>query len=295
MIAYPEQFFSSYAMPDIISYEALLVPIFIGGNEPLGALWVISHDKDRRFDKGDASILTELASFAGIALKMIRDTRALKQALVVQETLTREMRHRISNILTVAGGLVTASARTAKTPEELAVSVRGRLEALGRAQSIIHKAHGGEIKADSPAAAAFACQLRALVNVIAAPYGEDEGRLILQEPADLEAAEIPIGQGGLTALGLILHELATNAAKYGALSSAVGHVNINWHIEGDTCILVWQEHEGPPIEAPPLTLGFGSNLIRRTVAGQLGGNVSFEWLSEGLCTTIRISRKALAR
>lgn len=292
LIAYPEQFYSSYAMPDIVSYEALLVPIYKGGKEPLGALWVISHDERRRFDGGDAQVLTELASFAGIAIKMIRDAHALKEALAMQEILTREMRHRISNILTVAGGLVSASARTAGSPQEMAASVRGRLEALGRAQALVHRV---ERHADDGAPASFASQLRALVKVIAAPYCGDGRGVVLEEPEEEPSDTFSIGQGALTALGLILHELATNAAKYGALSAATGQVTVMWRREGESCVLTWRESGGPPVAAAPTETGFGSSLIRRTVTGQLGGSIALDWPPEGLRVDIRMAAKALSR
>lgn len=293
LIAYPEQFFSQYALPDAVSYEALLVPIYLAGNQPLGALWVISHQPERRFDGGDARVLGELASFAGIALKMIRDAQALKEALEVQEILTREMRHRISNVLTVASGLVSASARTAATPQELAANVRGRLEALGRAQAIVH--HPGGDRALGGDSLSPAGQLRSLVEVIAAPYSDGGQRVALSHPAG-DSPDLPLlGQGALTALGLVLHELATNAVKYGALSAPAGRVDIDCRIEDGACVLTWRERGGPAVSAAPETAGFGSTLIRRTVAGQLGGQVDFDWLAEGLSVTVRMSVAALAR
>lgn len=294
LMAYPERYFPSFAMLELVSHEMLMVPIYIGDKEPLGVLWALAHNEARCFDNGDAHMLTELARFAGIALKMIRDARALKRALDVQETLTREMRHRISNILTVAGGIVTASAKSASSVQELALNVRGRLEALGRAQEIVHHAREDTTYTAGPTSMIFADQLQALVKVIAAPYGDQQDQVLLKHPANA-ADKVMIGQNALTALGLILHELATNAAKYGALSSSGGRVVIDWNMEGDICLLTWTEVGGPPIVEVPKSLGFGSNLIKRTVAGQLDGGVKFEWHPAGLHTVMRFPLTALAR
>ncbi|MGV6874001.1 sensor histidine kinase [Pseudochelatococcus sp. B33] len=293
LIAFPEELCSDYAVPGLVSYEALLVPIYLAGDRPLGALWVISHQEERRFDGVDARVLSELATFAGIALKMIRDARALKEALEAQEILVREMRHRIGNVLTVASGLVSASARTAATPQEMADKVRGRLEALGRAQAIVHQpASDHHIGRE---AVSLADQLRALVGVLAEPYSEDGRRIALAPGLHLPPDAPTLGQGGLTALGLVLHELATNAVKYGALSEPAGHVTIDWHIGSGVCTLVWKEHDGPRVIAPPDSVGFGSTLINRTIKGLLGGDVDFNWLPDGLNVEIRMDPHALAR
>lgn len=293
LIAYPEKLCSDYAVPGLVSYEALLVPIYLAGDRALGALWVISHEEERRFDGVDARVLGELASFAGIALKMIRDARALMEALEAQEILVREMRHRIGNVLTVASGIVSASARTAETPQDMAVKVRGRLEALGRAQAIVH--HSMSDHHVGREAVSFADQLQALVGVIAAPYSDEGHRIALAADLAIPPDAPTLGQGGLTALGLVLHELATNAVKYGALSAPAGGVTIDWRSDGDASTLIWREHGGPEVTAVPESTGFGSTLINRTIKGQLGGNVDFRWLPDGLVVEIRMDPKALAR
>lgn len=293
LIAFPEELCSHYAVPGLVSYEALLVPIYLAGDRPLGALWVISHAEARRFDGVDARVLGELANFAGIALKMIRDAQALKEALEAQEILVREMRHRIGNVLTVASGLVSASARTASTPQDMAIKVRGRLEALGRAQAIVHQSSCDHVVGRE--VVSLADQLEALVDVIAAPYSEDGRRVELAPESPIPPDAPLLGQGGLTGLGLVLHELATNAVKYGALSNSQGQVTIDWRMGEDTCVLVWREHGGPPIDSPPDAEGFGSRLIERTITGQLGGRVVSEWLPEGLRATLFMNRHALTR
>ncbi|MBB3810193.1 sensor histidine kinase [Pseudochelatococcus contaminans] len=293
LIAFPELICADYALPGIVNHEALLVPIYLAGDRPLGALWVISHDEDRQFDGVDARVLGELASFAGIALKMIRDKRALKEALEVQELLVREMRHRIGNILTVASGIVSASARTAATPQEMALKVRGRLEALGRAQGIVHQGASDHLVGHT--FVSFSDQFRALVKVVAAPYSDGDDRIDLADTMLIPNDQPVLGQGSLTALGLVLHELATNAVKYGALSIPGGRVGIDCRFEGRDCVLSWREGGGPCLSAPPQNFGFGSTLIKRTILGQLEGAVQFDWQADGLVVEIRMNRQRLGQ
>ncbi|WP_457089195.1 hypothetical protein [Microvirga sp. P5_D2] len=94
---------------------------------------------------------------------------------------------------------------------------------------------------------------------------------------------------------LVLHELATNASKYGSLSVAHGHLTISCWQDGEAMSLVWQETDGPPIEAKPTTKGFGSQLARKSVTDQLGGAIHCEWRREGLRVELRIPLSQLSR
>jgi two-component system CheB/CheR fusion protein len=98
----------------------------------------------------------------------------------------------------------------------------------------------------------------------------------------VQGPDVPIGGGAITSLALVLHEFVTNSVKYGALQSAEGFVEVNWVIEEDKLRLRWQEHGGPSLKAPPQHDGFGSLLARRSVEGQLGGELSRDWPTEGL-------------
>jgi two-component system CheB/CheR fusion protein len=91
-----------------------------------------------------------------------------------------------------------------------------------------------------------------------------------------------IGERALTSLALVLHELATNAVKYGALSVGQGVVRVTWQIEADNLMLRWEERNGPGIEKTPTSEGFGSILVRRSIVGQLGGEVDYIWDGDSL-------------
>ena len=86
---------------------------------------------------------------------------------------------------------------------------------------------------------------------------------------------------------LAVHELATNAAKYGALASEHGHVEISWRCEGDHVVIDWRERGGSPVPCPPNRKGFGTTLIARTVERQFRGTIHYDWAVEGLSVSLR--------
>lgn len=202
------------------------------------------------------------------------DINERKKAEETQDLLVRELNHRIKNLFAVTNGVVSLSARSAGTPQEMAKAIRGRLEALARAHELIIPALGGGGEAIKRGTT-----LDALVTAIASPYREQEGdraRLAIKGP------NVPLGGQAVTSLALVLHELATNATKYGALSSSKGHIAISWSIGEGALSLIWEERGGPAVAGPPLGQGFGSLLARRSIEGQLGGVLAYDWKAEGL-------------
>jgi len=243
-------FLSEAGVPN---YEVLLVPLYAGQPDPLGTLWIISHEETIHFDSGDARVMTELAAFAGLALKMIQDASVLRAseerlnlALHEQEILTREMSHRVKNLFAIAIGMVSISAKSAATPQDMAKTLLGRLNALARAHDLVLRGlqADGQIIREAT--------LTRLLEAIFQPYTDlartgDPKRIIISGP------DLVIGERALTSLALVLHELTTNAAKYGALSIGEGLVHVTWQIEADNFLLRWEEHKGPGIEKMPTT------------------------------------------
>lgn len=88
-------------------------------------------------------------------------------------------------------------------------------------------------------------------------------------------------------MALIFHELATNALKYGALSSDEGSVEIRWRTDHDIVEIIWREQDGPEVRVPPAMDGFGSVLVRKTVTNQLGGELTYHWAEAGLVLSMR--------
>jgi two-component sensor histidine kinase len=119
-----------------------------------------------------------------------------------------------------------------------------------------------------------------LIETILSPYGSrtdaDRPRVVIRGP------DIPIANGAITSFALLLHEFATNAAKYGALSTSVGTIDIVCAEENGQVALSWTERGGPLVENQTDGEGFGTLLARATVEGQLRGEISRDWKPEGL-------------
>jgi two-component sensor histidine kinase len=93
---------------------------------------------------------------------------------------------------------------------------------------------------------------------------------------------VPVGAAAVTSLAFALHESATNAVKYGALSEPNGAIRIKWDLQGDDFRLDWEETGGPAIVVVPNAQGFGSVLTERSIIGQLGGKIEYDWHRDGL-------------
>ena len=203
------------------------------------------------------------------ASKIARDITELKRARERQTLLLREMSHRIKNLFALAGAVITLSARTARSPEDLAEQVRNRLRALSRAHDLTLP----DLKREQ---AERSTTLRALAETIVSPYVEtDRGRVAMEGP------DVVVAGHAVTSLALLLHELATNAAKYGALSVPAGHVDIDWSVEEGILSLRWTERDGPPTSSDGHA-GFGAWLVDGTIKNQLQGQIERRWETEGL-------------
>jgi PAS domain S-box-containing protein len=209
------------------------------------------------------------------ASKIARDITERRRAQDQQNLLIREMGHRVKNLFAVTSGIVSLSARSAATPGDMAAAIQGRLAALARAHELTRP---GLIEDHSTGRTDTT--LRALIRTILSPYADPTRGV--QEIIAVSGADMPIRGQAITSFALMLHELATNAAKYGALSSPEGHVEIECSLEGEALVLDWRERGGPNLDGPPPGEGFGGLLIRRVVTGQLAGRLSYDWRAEGL-------------
>jgi two-component system CheB/CheR fusion protein len=165
----------------------------------------------------------------------------------------------------------------------MASAVQERLAAYARAHELTRPGliEGGD-------AAARETTLHVLIETILAPYANPDGRHV-----SVEGDDVALSGSSVTSLALVLHELATNAAKYGALSVPDGHIRIACTMRDGTLALEWKETGGPPIAAPPQRQGFGSQFTGRTVRGQFGGTLVHEWEADGVRTRIVIPAEHL--
>lgn len=254
--------------------EVLLVPLFIGGKEAAGTLWITA-DTDGHFTREHARVATELATLVGIALHVKRGEQHLQRALEVQETLTREMNHRIKNLFALTDVMIRQSLRHCATKEDMVEALSGRLHALASAHSLVlrdHEVEGNHI------------DLKKLVRAVVEPH--DHGLQLAKSQVDFQGPALGCPNEIANPVALVVNELATNSVKYGALGAASGRVSISWENTDGVFRLTWKESGGPTVEAPTRT-GFGNKLVETTVVRQFKGTVHYEWLPEGLAVAIQ--------
>jgi PAS domain S-box-containing protein len=216
------------------------------------------------------------------ASKIARDITEVRKARDRQHLLLKEMSHRVKNLFALSGSIVGLSARAAKSPHELAESTRARLSALARAHALTFSDGFGD-------ASRQPTTLQSLVQTIVAPFDEPEYPRI-----EISGVDCGVSGSAVTSLALLLHEFATNAAKYGALSADTGSVKVHFAEEGDSIVVHWTEHGGPPVAAPPRGgFGFGDVLSRIAVSDQLGGEIVRDWRPEGLAIRLSLPRSRL--
>jgi len=209
------------------------------------------------------------------------DVTQRKQAEEANELLAGEMSHRVKNLLTIATALTQMTSRMTATKEDMARELASRLVALGRAQDLIRPVPGQR---------SSAALLGDLISVVLAPYDEKEASVRIR----ISVPKMNVGERSSTTLALIIHELATNSAKYGSLSTASGTLDVSCNAHEDEVVMTWTERGGPPLSAPT-TNGFGSKLIHRSMTEQLGGSIAFDWSDEGVVVTLRMSRDRMTR
>lgn len=206
-------------------------------------------------------------------LAVARDITELKDAEARQTLLMQELAHRMKNTLALVQAVASQTLRNAESLETAADSLAARLLALAQAHDVL-------------VLGSFAsAPLSALVQTTVTLHGDGvPGRFRIEGPdVTLNAHQ------GMT-LALMLHELGTNATKYGSLSSAVGHVAVTWHLRaghgGGHPVLCfrWEEIGGPPV-LPPSRTGFGTRLIARSLAHSFGGTVSLSYPVSGAVLT----------
>jgi two-component sensor histidine kinase len=210
------------------------------------------------------------------------DVTGRKQAEEGHELLAGEMSHRVKNLLAIASALTAITSRSTTTTTDMARELTQRLTALGRAHDLVRPLPGHEGKA---------ALLGDLITILLAPYddmGAFSGRVRVSVP------RMSVGVATANTLALVVHELATNSIKYGALSTATGTLDVSGSHEGAQLLLAWTERGGPPVVAPTGPGGYGTRLVARTISRQLGGSIDYNWSKEGVIVTMRMNKDILA-
>lgn len=212
------------------------------------------------------------------------DIDATKRQHELTEIMSRELSHRIKNIFAVVSGLVALSAEEHPEAATYAKELRGRILSLGRAHEFV-RPHSEE---SAPGQAASTVHM--ITREILAPYPAlSSGHITIS------GEDVPVDETGATPIALTIHELATNAAKYGALSVGEGSVAIETECDGAAFTIRWTETGGPPVLGEPTKLGFGIQLADLSIVEQLGGTIERHWHASGLVVAITVPRVRLVR
>lgn len=217
----------------------------------------------------------------GVVVGASRIARDITERLMAQEQqrlLMGEMRHRVKNLFTLAGAIASISAKSSASESAVIGDIRARLSSLARVHEMMmaEGSHDAGSKRASP--------LLAFIYKILDPYAAD-GRITIG------GDDCDVGCKAVLYLSLLLHELATNAVKFGALSVGNGRLDIRVAADGDLVRLVWRETGGPAPSTggPP---GFGSRL-ERSVTCALGAAIERDWRRTGLVATIAVPKATL--
>lgn len=209
-----------------------------------------------------------------MALVSFHDITELKKAEEAQRLLAQEVDHRAKNLLAMVQATVHFS--NAETPEAIKAAIEGRIQALSNVHTLLAKSRWA------------GASLRTLVMDELNPYcPQDASR------ADIDGANMTLKPQSAQLIAMVLHELTTNAVKYGALSVPTGRVRVEWsHAANGTLALRWIETGGPRVK-PPTRQGFGTRVLDRALSTQLQGKLRFDWRTEGLVCEIEVQAQAL--
>ncbi|MBN8965247.1 MAG: PAS domain S-box protein, partial [Rhizobiales bacterium] len=208
-------------------------------------------------------------------VRVVQDVTERKEAEERQKLLIDELNHRVKNTLATVQSLAAQTARGTASPDAFRKAFEGRLIALSQAHDQLTRRHW--LNAD----------LRGIIAGVTSPYVSRS-----QEQIVIEGIDITVKPRVALTLAMALHELTTNASKYGALSVPAGRIEISWAIlESDSAPsqlrIEWRERNGPVVEAPTRH-GFGSRFIEGSVAAELQGSARLDYHPTGLVCTMKI-------
>lgn len=229
-------------------------------------------NEEIRYRRPDGRIITLLAQAtpildddgkAGIAIVALQDITGRKQAEAHQQLLIDELSHRAKNLLAIIQSIAQQSFRGEDPVPAQLLRFEGRLGALSAAHGILTQEKWEAVP------------LRRLICDTFTAVRSDDERLVMEGPDLLLPPKVAVS------LAMAVHELATNALKYGSLSQDDGTVAIRWWNEGDRLRLEWKERGGPPV-VQPNTRGFGTRMIERGLAAELGGTARIHYEPDGV-------------
>ena len=261
----------------VVSY--LAAPVISRSGEVIGGLF-FGHEKPGIFSERTEGIVVGIAAQAAIANDNARLFRALETELAQrrriedqQKLLLAELNHRVKNTLAIVQSIATQTLRHADSAEAFRAGFEARIMALAEAHNLLTDSNWD------------GASLRDIVERVLIPYfGMDRRRY------ELPDHDIRVGPKAAVSLVMAFHELATNAAKYGALSNDTGSLRVDWSVSNSSrparLFVRWEESGGPTVK-PPSRPGFGSRLIRG-LAQETAGEVRLDYAPRGLICTMDI-------
>ncbi len=221
----------------------------------------------------DSTVSGTLATFL--------DVTSIVRAEQHQRLLVDELNHRVKNMLTVVISLASQTARRSGDLAEFQEAFMGRVRALSASYALLSRENWVSVA------------LREIVEEELNPFAAAE-----RPNVHVAGDDVQLAPAGALALGMAIHELATNAVKYGSLSAPEGSVTVTWRVENaapePALVIAWHERGGPVVGTPGRA-GFGTTLVRRSLSGELGGEADFDFRPEGLCAVLRAPLARIAR
>lgn len=254
------------AVSDLGVRAYLGVPLFSSG-QTIGSLCAIN-TVPHTWNDSDLATLSDVAQIVMSEIELRNEIARRTDAESNQELLIAELNHRVKNTLATVQALVQLSLAAAPSLQQFRETIGVRIASLAKTHTLLKRQQWRAIG------------FRALLDSELAPY--EDGRISLNGPDfDLDA-EVA------TTLGMVIHELTTNSAKYGALSISQGHVDVEWKLTDNAgrddmnIALTWRESGGPTIPTEQNRTGFGTTLIERLIGKQFGGTTHFDFAADGV-------------
>jgi two-component sensor histidine kinase len=240
---------------------------------PLGTVCVLDY-QPRELTEEQAFTLRALARQVMAQFELRRTLLRYEQGLEQQQLLIRELHHRVKNTLATVQSIMSLTASSAPTLEDFQRRFSGRIISLANTHSLLKEEHWRMVP------------LRDLLRVELEPFDDEAGTRIA-----LHGPYVNLNPDQAVPIGMAIHEITTNAAKYGALSKQGGTINVSWSLHeerGDPELdVLWVERNGPPVR-PPTHEGFGSRLLERVLKQQVRAEVTREFHPQGVRIRIRM-------
>lgn len=261
------------AIPELNVRAYLGTPLISGDGHVLGSLCAID-SVPRQWTAREQEILTDFARLVEEQISLRKRVEELARFDEQRALIQGELSHRIKNIFSVISSLLLVSSRTETDLEGFVRSVTGRIQALSKANDFIVN-----VKPDGDESTRG---LAGLIDALLAPFKRNDRQVVFSCPS------MSVGEKTAAALALVIHELATNAAKYGALSTVDGHIDVQCRFDDATFRIIWREIGGPPVTGEPSRKGFGTKMVARTVEAQLMGKIERNFTGDGLVVSLDI-------